>query len=100
MFTQILHSARAKDLEVEIQTFRTRKGVEVDFIAKIEGTVYGIKVKNQDAIQSEDTDGLLHFAKAYPKQRGLCIFHMGTKETRLGRVWALPWQRGLKEIGL
>ena len=36
---------------------------------------------------------------ANAKASGLYILHMGVSERRLGKVWALPWQKGLKEMG-
>jgi predicted AAA+ superfamily ATPase len=98
--SQLLHSAWARDEEIELSSFRTRKGVEVDFIIKWRKKVYAIEVKTADHLSSDDCEGLIYFAKKFPKHGGLFIFHLGLKEQRLGPVWALPWQKGLRELGL
>lgn len=102
VFSQIRHSAWAFERDLEISTFRTRQGIEVDFVLRCLGDqkVFGVEVKNNDQVTSSDLDGLDYLSQAYPKCRGLYIFHMGTKETRFGKIWSLPWQKGLEEIGL
>jgi len=39
VFTQILHSAWARELDITISSFRTRSGTEVDFIVEIEKAI-------------------------------------------------------------
>lgn len=43
---------------------------------------------------------LLYFQKVFPEHNGLFVFHLGANERKLGPVLALPWQKGLQEIGL
>ncbi len=101
VFTQILHSAWAHDIETTLSSFRTRKGIEVDFILNLESEkTFAIEVKTNQNISAEDCDGLIYFKKIFPKHNGLFIFHMGQSERKVGPVWALPWQKGLKELGL
>ncbi len=100
IYTQLLHSAWARDEEIELNSFRTRKGVEVDFILRWQNKIYAVEVKTSDRLSSRDCESLIYFAKQYPKQSGLFIFHLGRKEQKFGPVWALPWQQGLKELGL
>lgn len=101
IFNQLLHSAWARGQEATLSTFRTRKGVEVDFILELEGKKpIAIEVKTSDSVSADDGEGLLYFHKAFPKHHGLFIFHLGSAERKIGPIWALPWQKGLKEIGL
>jgi predicted AAA+ superfamily ATPase len=100
IYSQIQHSAWATEKELELFSFRDRTGLEVDFILKLENIVYGIEVKMSDNIGSSDLNGLHYFDQVFPKNKGLFIFHMGNKETKIGKVWSLPWQKGLKTIGL
>lgn len=100
VFTQILHSSWAHNQSVTISSFRTRAGVEVDFIVETKNGPIAIEVKTNDNISTEDCEGLIFFKKLYPHHSGLFIFHMGTSELKLGPVWALPWQKGIREIGL
>ncbi len=100
IFTQLLHSAWARNQGITISSFRTRTGIEVDFIVETTKGPIAIEVKTKDSISAEDCDGLIFFSKLYARHAGLFIFHMGQKERKLGPIWALPWQKGLREIGL
>lgn len=100
VFNQIQHSAWAHRKDAVISTFRTRKGVEVDFIAEIEAKTFAVEVKTSSQVSTSDCEGLVYFNKCFPKNSGLFIFHMGIKEQKMGPVWVLPWQKGLREMGL
>jgi uncharacterized protein len=100
IFNQLLHSAWAKDKEIKISTFRTRGGIELDFIVELEGHIIGIEVKHSDNIITDDCDALLYFQKAHGNCQDLYIFHFGVTEKKMGAVKSLPWQKGLKAIGL
>lgn len=100
VFSQMLHSAWAFDKEIQISTFRTRKDIEVDFIVKVEQSCFGVEVKNSAGATSEDCEGLSYFSKLYPQNKGLFIFHMEKSEKKLGKIWSLPWYKGLSELGL
>ncbi len=101
VFTQILHSAWARELDITISSFRTRSGTEVDFIVEIEKTLYAIEVKNSDNIIDDDLFALSYFKEniKHPHIK-LFIFHMGTKTSKRGSIEVLPWQEGLKKMGL
>jgi len=99
--SQLLHSAWAAEKQISISTFRTRAGIEVDFVIELEGKTIGIEVKNSDDLQSSDLEGLREFHKLLGDQDPrLFVFHMGRQERKFGTVRALPWQKGLKAIGL
>lgn len=66
IYSQLRNSALALDEPIEIQYFRTRHGLEVDFIVKLRGKIWAIEVKSGE-IQQGDLDGLLAFRKYYPK---------------------------------
>ena len=100
VFSQLLHSASAREQDINISSFRTRRGLEVDFIVQLARRTLAIEVKNNDSLSADDCDGLLFFKKSLSKPCDLFIFHMGQKERRIGPVWALPWQQGLREVGL
>jgi predicted AAA+ superfamily ATPase len=99
VFSQLVHSASAFDQQIEISTFRMRSGEEVDFIVKTKGSIFAIEVKNSDDLSASDFQGLDCFAKTFPKTKAQYVFHMGTKEKKYGKIWVLPWQKGLAELG-
>ena len=100
VFSQIFHSCWAREQEPKIYSFRTRKGAEVDFILEKAGKTFAIEVKNGEESTMDDCAGLTYFQSVYPKTDGLFLFHMGKREKKMGTVWSMPWQKGLKEIGL
>jgi uncharacterized protein len=100
VFSQLLHSSWAQEKEISISSFRTRSGNEVDFIVEMDGNVFGVEVKTGDSLSTEDCAGLEYFASEFPKAKCLYILHMGQREKRFGKIWAMPWQKGLKEMGL
>lgn len=100
VFSQIRHSANCIDAQVELFSFRLHSGEEVDFIMKLEQDIFAIEVKSSDRISTDEINGLLKFKTLCPKTKGLFIFHMGNAEIKMGSVWCLPWQKGLKQLGL
>ncbi|MBI3016456.1 MAG: ATP-binding protein, partial [Deltaproteobacteria bacterium] len=56
-FTQLLSSAWAKDQDIQISTFRTQHGAEVDFIVEFDKKVWAIELKAATSIPSLDTRG-------------------------------------------
>ena len=100
IFNQIMHSAWASNLDCKISTFRTRTGLEVDFIVELEQKTYAIEVKTTDQIDHRELSGLDFFNHAVNKPKQCFVFHLGTKEVKFKQTWSLPWQKGLKEIGL
>ncbi len=100
VFSQLLHSAWTKDQSIKLSSFRTRAGLEVDFIAEYEQELFGIEVKTNDQVMSRDLEGLRFFDKEVQRKKKLFVFHMGKEEKKSGTVWILPWQKGLQEMGL
>jgi predicted AAA+ superfamily ATPase len=100
IYNQLLHSSWAQQKDIKIFSFRMRSGEEVDFIVEIEGKIFAIEVKYSQDLQTEDFEGLNFFRKLFPQVQGTFIFHMQTHEKKMGSSWALPWQKGLKRLGL
>lgn len=65
VYAQIRNSAIAHDLPIDIRFFRTRHGVEVDFIIKFKNNIWAIEVKSGD-VSSQDLTNLQIFRKYYP----------------------------------
>ena len=100
IFSQLLHSGWAQEKKLKLNSFRTRSGVEVDFIAELDKKIWAIEVKNSDSLDPSDCDALNIYKNEVDPKANLRIFHFGTKEKKWGPVWSLPWQKGLKEMGL
>lgn len=69
--------------------WRTRSGVEVDFVIHGAAGFWAIEVKNTARVRPEDLRGLEAFGTDYP-QAGLVLLYRGTRRERRGRVWILP----------
>ncbi|MDH4468442.1 MAG: AAA family ATPase [Bacteriovoracaceae bacterium] len=104
IFSQLLHSSWANDVDLKIFSFRTRAGIEVDFILELQGEYYGIEVKTSPNLDHRELEGLKYFQNCFHpegrKKSKLFVFHMGNTEKKYGEIWSLPWQKGLKTIGL
>lgn len=81
VFSQLLHSASAREQDINISSFRTRRGLEVDFIVQLARRTLAIEVKNNDSLSADDCDGLLFFKKSLSKPAHLLYFSYGTKRT-------------------
>jgi len=99
VFQQLLHSASALRKNIDLYTFRTRGGAEIDFWLKLESKNIGIEVKATDKIIEDDVRHLVHFKKTEPAAE-FYVFHFGKEELKKNGIWCLPLGTGLKEIGL
>ncbi len=100
LFAQLSSSAMAQDREIKLTSFRTEHGAEVDFIVDIDGEVFAIEAKASRNIANSDLRGLASFAGYYGKPHRAMLFYLGTERRKVGPVDILPWQEGLREIGL
>jgi predicted AAA+ superfamily ATPase len=71
--SQLWATAAANDQDLTLHTFRTRGGLEVDFIARMRNTLWAIEAKATEHVTSQDAASLLA-AKAYlPKNVRLVV---------------------------
>jgi predicted AAA+ superfamily ATPase len=75
--------------DLELFFWRTRSGVEVDFVLYGAGGFWAIEVKNTAHVRPEDLRGLESFTADYPQAKGV-LLHRGTRRERRGRVRILP----------
>ena len=80
-----------------ISYWRTRHGVEVDFIVYGEGVFLAIEVKNSLRIRSEDFRSLNAFGADYPEAT-LVWLYRGDRRERHGRVWCIPVEEALRTL--
>ena len=100
IFTQIAHSALALDKRINVSSYRTEHGAEVDFIVTSNGETLAIESKASRNVGRSDLRGLDSFAEYYGKPHRSMVFYLGAERRKMGRVEVLPWQDGLREIGL
>ena len=100
VLNQIMQSAYAKDKRVNVWGFRTRGGLEIDFLAQIDKHMWAIEVKSSDHVSSDDLRGLKQFSNYYSEPYDAVVATMGGRSKKIEGIWVLPWQKLLREMGL
>lgn len=77
--------------------WRTKSGVEVDFILYGENTFYAIEVKNTMRINSKMLKGLISFQEDYPQAQTILLYR-GKERLRRNGVLCLPCDTFLKSL--
>lgn len=74
--------------------WRTRAGVEVDFVVYGPNTLAAIEVKNTGRVRAEDVRGLRAFGEDYPQSRRALLYR-GKDRLKLNKVLCLPCEEFL-----
>lgn len=69
--------------------WRTRKGVEVDFVVYGVGGFWAIEVKNATRVRPQDLRALRAFREDYPEAEALLLYR-GSERLRIEGIWFLP----------
>ena len=77
--------------------WRTRAGLEVDFVIYTPTEFVAIEVKNSAAVKNEDIAGLKAFRDDYPECRTI-ILNRGRRQTMVDGILVAPAERFLKEL--
>jgi predicted AAA+ superfamily ATPase len=77
--------------------WRTRSGLEVDFVLYGERGLHAFEVKRTDRVRDEDLAGLEAFLEDYPMARAWFV-HAGTKRMHLRGIEILPVEDSLREL--
>jgi predicted AAA+ superfamily ATPase len=83
--------------DAEVSYWRTRAGVEVDFIVYGSDTFWAVEVKNTATVRSADTRALRSFVTDYPESRPL-LLHRGEDRLMIDGVLCLPVAAFLKAL--
>ncbi len=77
--------------------WRTRYGLEVDFIIDGKAGLFAIEVKNADKIHDKDLNGLKAFCEDYPEVAPLFLYR-GKDRLQKNHILCLPVEEFLKEL--
>lgn len=100
VFNQLRNSAMARDEEIKIEYFRTRHGLEVDFIVTFRGKVWAIEVKS-GSVQNSDLESLRAFKRYFPKtHRAIAVSPKEIRRSSRDGILICGWVDLLKELGL
>jgi predicted AAA+ superfamily ATPase len=83
--------------DFELHTWRTRAGVEVDFVVYGPGGFWAIEVQNARDVRAQDLRGLRAFKEDYPDCRALLLYR-GNARLRKGDVLCLPVEEFLLQL--
>jgi predicted AAA+ superfamily ATPase len=83
--------------DAKIYYWRTRSGVEVDFVVYGEAGFWAVEVKNATRVRPEDLSGLKSFAADYPECEPLLLYR-GTEHLKIERIRCLPVDEFLREL--
>jgi predicted AAA+ superfamily ATPase len=77
--------------------WRTRSGVEVDFVVYGEEGFWPVEVKNAARVKPEDLTGLRAFADDYPECTPILLYR-GADRLRTGGIWCAPVEEFLRQL--
>jgi predicted AAA+ superfamily ATPase len=83
--------------DAALSFWRTRSGVEVDFVVYGADAFIAIEVKNAARVDPRDLRGLQAFGADYPEAE-LFLTYRGAARERRGRVWILPVDEFLRSL--
>ena len=86
-----------RESDAQLFFWRTRSGVEVDFVIYGAATFSAIEVKNTARVRPDDLRGLETFGADYP-QAELLLLYRGTTRERRGRIWVAPIDSFLQKL--
>jgi len=77
------------DKKIDLYYWRTKSGVEVDFVVYGQNVFWAIEVKSSKTIHPHDLKGLLSFREDYP-QASVMLLYRGKERLRIQNVPCLP----------
>jgi predicted AAA+ superfamily ATPase len=95
IFTEIVAHSSYSELNYKINYWRTKSGLEVDFILG-DGAV-GIEVKGTSYVNYKDLRPLIAFIEEYTPSKALVVCNE-TEERVVGQIRVMPWRRFLEEL--
>ena len=83
--------------DASLYYWRTRGGVEVDFIVYGRNGFHAFEVKNADRVHSTDLRALRTFRSDYP-EADAAMLHRGRERLNIGGIWCLPVTEFLRRM--
>ena len=83
--------------DAELYFWRTRSGVEVDFVVYGARGVQAFEVKNASRVEAKDLRGLRAFREDYPEAQ-TALLYRGSDRLRMGDIWCLPVEEFLRQL--
>jgi len=81
----------------ELYFWKTRSGLEVDFVIYGPSKIQAIEVKNTKNLSSKDLNGLRAFKKDYPQSECLLLYR-GKERLKQHDIWIVPCEEFLRNL--
>lgn len=93
--SELMKLIRTKQLGAELFYYRTRSGLEVDFLLRTEIGLIGLEVKGREQVGSSDLKSMMRVAKALgDRWLGGMVVYRGSKLLQMNETcWAVPSYR-------
>jgi predicted AAA+ superfamily ATPase len=90
--SELLKFIRTNALETRLTFYRTRSGMEIDFILETENGLIAIEVKNRETVTSSDFSSLVRLAESSGKSwiGGLVAYRGNNIQQFRENLWAVP----------
>lgn len=98
LVTQIHHTAQHRDEDIQISTYRTEGGSEVDLVVERRNKLYAIEIKSAQTVSPQDLRGVRSFQEALQRPCELMVLYRGTAEKRINGISIFPWQKGIQHL--
>jgi uncharacterized protein len=98
--SQLAAGAAAADRDIRVSSYRTEHGAEVDCIVEWNRDVWALELKASRQVNRTDLRGLRSFAEFFGKKHVPAVLYLGTERRRVDGIDVLPWQEGLRDMGL
>jgi len=86
-----------RDEKYEMFFWRSRGGIEVDFVLYGENDIFAIEVKNASRVRPEDLRALIAFRHDYPQSKSFLLYR-GEERLLKNGILCLPCEEFLKEL--
>jgi predicted AAA+ superfamily ATPase len=90
--SELMKFIRTNRLDVKLTFYRTRSGMEIDFILETKNGILALEVKNRDSVWQSDFTNLKRLAGAAGKEwLGGLVIYRGNKIQQFAHgLWAIP----------
>jgi predicted AAA+ superfamily ATPase len=100
VYNQLVNSSQARDSDLKLFNFRTRGGLEVDFIASHQSKKFAIECKSSTHVDDHDLRPLSSIDHYYPSKITKILIYRGQTERKRDGIWIVPLHRALSILGL
>jgi predicted AAA+ superfamily ATPase len=83
--------------DATLSFWRTRSGVEVDFVVYGPAGFWALEVKNTGRVRPQDLSGLMAFGEDYPQAERILLYRGTTRERHDG-IWIVPVEEFLRGL--